>query len=69
MEWRIPFFRHDLGTAEIETLTEVLEGDILTTGNTTAEFERRMSELLGRRHVLGVTSCTGAMHIDRKSVV
>lgn len=63
MDWRVPYYRHDLGAAELKEVARVLEGDILTTGNTTAEFERRMADLLGRRHVLGLTSCTGGMHM------
>jgi dTDP-4-amino-4,6-dideoxygalactose transaminase len=59
----VPFYQHGLGRAELEAIAEVFAGPILTTGETVAEFERRFAEYLGRRHVLGVTSCTGALHI------
>jgi len=61
---KIEFFRHDLGEPELRAVAEVLAGAILTTGDTVADFERRFSNYLGRKHVLGVTSCTGAMHIS-----
>lgn len=59
----IDFYRHDLGKAELDAIARVLAGPILTTGETVAEFERRFGEYLGRRHVVGATSCTGALHI------
>jgi dTDP-4-amino-4,6-dideoxygalactose transaminase len=62
--FRIPFYRHDLGQAELAEVARVLESDILTTGETVAEFERRFAALLGRRHALAVTSCTGALHLS-----
>ncbi len=62
--WRVPFFRHDLGAAELAQLAEVLKGDILTTGEYVARFERRLADYLDRKHVLGVSSCTGALHLS-----
>jgi UDP-4-amino-4-deoxy-L-arabinose-oxoglutarate aminotransferase len=61
--WAVPFYKHDLGAAELDSLARVLDGEILTTGATVAEFEARFAALLGRRHALGVTSCTGALHL------
>src|SRR5262249_23205794 len=61
--WRIPYFRHDLGEAELACLASVLEGEILTTGDAVSEFEAKFAACLGVRHVLGVTSCTGALHM------
>ena len=63
MSWRIPYFRHDLGMAELQSLARIFEGEILTTGDAVAEFERRFSAYLQRRHTLAVTSCTGALHM------
>src|SRR5712691_660243 len=61
--WRIPYFRHDLGKAELACMASVLEGDILTTGDAVSEFEAKFAACLGVRHALGVTSCTGALHM------
>lgn len=63
MSVRIPFYHHDLGEAELASLAKVLSGPILTTGDVVAEFETRFSELTGRRHTLGLTSCTGGLHM------
>jgi UDP-4-amino-4-deoxy-L-arabinose-oxoglutarate aminotransferase len=60
----IPFYLHDLGAAELDAMADVLRGPLLTTGETVARFERRFAEYLGVRHALGLTSCTGALHIS-----
>jgi dTDP-4-amino-4,6-dideoxygalactose transaminase len=64
MSTAVPFFRHDLGAEELASLAKVLQGSILTTGETVAEFEGRFAAYLGRRHAVGVTSCTGALHLS-----
>ncbi len=61
---RIPFFRHDLGDPELEQLAQVLKGEILTTGEYVGKFEQKLAEYLGRKHVLAVSSCTGALHLS-----
>ncbi|MBF0353642.1 MAG: DegT/DnrJ/EryC1/StrS family aminotransferase [Alphaproteobacteria bacterium] len=60
----IPFYLHDLGDAEIEAVAQVLRTPFLTTGDTVAKFERALADLLGCKHALAVTSCTGAMHMS-----
>ena len=60
---KVPFFRHDLGEAEVEAFRKVLAGPILTTGAVTAEFEQKFAAALGAKHALAVTSCTGALHM------
>ncbi|MBV9121319.1 MAG: DegT/DnrJ/EryC1/StrS family aminotransferase [Chloroflexi bacterium] len=61
---KLAFFQHDLGEPELAAVAEVLAGVILTTGETVDEFERRFASYLGVDHALGVTSCTGGMHIS-----
>jgi dTDP-4-amino-4,6-dideoxygalactose transaminase len=61
---KVDFFRHDLGQPELESLAEVLAGPILTTGETVARFERRFADYMGRNVALGLTSCTGALHLS-----
>lgn len=63
MSVAVPFYRHDLGALELEAIAEVFRGPILTTGDTVSMFEREFANFLGRRHAMGVTSCTGAMHM------
>jgi dTDP-4-amino-4,6-dideoxygalactose transaminase len=60
----IPFYMHDLGAAELKAVAQVLRGPMLTTGETVAHFERRFADYLGARHALGLTSCTGGLHIS-----
>jgi dTDP-4-amino-4,6-dideoxygalactose transaminase len=60
----VPFYQHDLGQPELDEIADVFAGPILTTGTKVAEFERAFADYLGRRHVLGVTSCTGALHMS-----
>jgi UDP-4-amino-4-deoxy-L-arabinose-oxoglutarate aminotransferase len=59
----VPFFQHDLGRAEVDAVAEVLAGPILTTGDFVARFEREFAEYAGLKRALGVTSCTGALHL------
>jgi dTDP-4-amino-4,6-dideoxygalactose transaminase len=61
---QVPFFEHDLGELELRAVAEVLKGPILTTGETVSRFEKRFAEYLGCKHAVGVTSCTGALHIS-----
>lgn len=60
----VPFFKHSLGQEELESVAEVLKGSILTTGEFVREFEQEFAKLLGARHAIGVTSCTGGLHIS-----
>jgi dTDP-4-amino-4,6-dideoxygalactose transaminase len=60
----IPFFHHDLGQAELDAVAEVLRGPLLTTGTTVSTFEKRFAAELGVRHALGLTSCTGGLHMS-----
>ena len=60
----VPFYRHDLGEAELALLAEALKGEILTTGEYVVRFERQLADYLGRRHVLALNSCTGALHLS-----
>lgn len=64
MKHQIPFYQHDLGRPELDAIAEVLAGPILTTGDTVARFEREFAAYLDRKYALGVTSCTGAMHMS-----
>ena len=63
MKMSIPFFMHDLGKAELDAVAEVLANPILTTGEWVARFEQRFADYLKVRHAIGVTSCTGALHL------
>lgn len=64
MNFKVPFFLHDLGQEEIDAVAQAIRHPVLTTGETVARFEERLANYLGCRHVLAVTSCTGAMHLS-----
>lgn len=55
---------HDLGQLELDAIADVLRGPILTTGEAVSRFEHDFAAYLGCKHVLGVTSCTGALHMS-----
>lgn len=59
----VPFFRHDLGSLELEAIREVLAGDILTTGDYVRGFEEKFAKYLNIAEVIGLSSCTGALHL------
>ena len=54
---------HDLGQPELDAVAEVLANPILTTGAWVERFEKRFADYLKMRHAIGVTSCTGALHL------
>jgi hypothetical protein len=47
MTWRIPYFRHDLGQPELASLAQVLEGEVLTTGEAVSAFEPKFAATWG----------------------
>ena len=64
MSFKVPFFQHDLGQEEMDAVAQAIRHPVLTTGETVAQFETLLAKYLGCRHVLAVTSCTGAMHLS-----
>ena len=63
MAYKIPFYRHDIDDPELENVRSVFENPILTTGEFTEQFEDEFSAYANLPYVLGVTSCTGALHM------
>lgn len=60
----VPFYKHGLGQPELDAIAEVFKGSILTTGEWVTKFEKRFADYLGTKDALGVTSCTGALHMS-----
>lgn len=60
---KVEFFRHNLGTREQKSVERVLRSLFLTTGEAVEEFEQGLSHYLGVDHTVGLTSCTGALHL------
>ena len=63
MEW-IEFFKHNIGRREIRDVNRALRQLFLTTGREVERFEKAFADFLGLPHAVGVTSCTGALHIS-----
>lgn len=60
---RIEFFKHNINQDDIELANEVLKSVFLTTGPKVTEFEQKLANYLGYGHVVGLTSCTAALHL------
>ena len=61
---KIDFFRHNIDEADIERVVSVLRSIFLTTGSHVEQFEKDFSAYTGRKHTIGMTSCTAAMHLS-----
>jgi dTDP-4-amino-4,6-dideoxygalactose transaminase len=61
----IPVHRPDLGPIELAAVARVFESRWLGIGALSAEFESRLREFLGVRHVIAVNSGTAALHLAR----
>jgi dTDP-4-amino-4,6-dideoxygalactose transaminase len=63
MNTAVPFFRPEIGRAEIDEVVSVLRSGWLTTGAVTERFEEEFAASIGGRHALAVNSCTAALHL------
>ena len=61
---KIEFFKHNITQKDIDNVNGVLKSIFLSTGETVAEFEEKFAKYLGCEHVVGVTSCTAALHLS-----
>ena len=61
---KVEFFRHSINNQDIGRTSKVLRSIFLTTGKAVAEFERRFALYLNVEDVVGVTSCTAALHLS-----
>lgn len=59
----IPLAQPNIGPLEIELVTQVLSGDVLSMGPYTEEFEQQIAALVGARHAVAVSSGTAALHL------
>lgn len=59
----IPFSRPFIEEEEMLAVKEVLESGWLTTGPKTAIFEQQLADFLEVKHVVGLSSCTAALHL------
>ncbi len=60
---KVEFFRHSLTEADLRAASEVLQSIFLTTGPMTARFEKAFAQYMGAGEAVGLSSCTGALHL------
>ena len=60
---KVEFFKHSIEEEDIKRVEDVLQSIFLTTGQKVADFESDFASYLGSRNAVGVTSCTGALHL------
>ena len=63
MKKKIEFFKHNLSSDDITSVNRVIQSFILTTGPMVEDFEKRLAEYLRIEEAVGLTSCTGAIHL------
>ena len=61
-ERMLPYGRHEVSEADIQSVVEVLRGDWLTNGPTVARFEGAFAEVVGARFAVAFSSGTAALH-------
>jgi len=63
MKDSVPYFRPEIGDAEIDEVVAALRSGWLTTGPRTRRFEQEFAAAVGGRHAVAVNSCTAALHL------
>jgi UDP-4-amino-4-deoxy-L-arabinose-oxoglutarate aminotransferase len=61
---KIEFFKHCIDDMDRKRVSQVLRSIFLTTGKEVEEFEYAFSRYIGRKHSVGLMSCTGALHLS-----
>jgi len=67
-EQRIPLARPDIGSRELQLVTEVLSSDVLAMGPFTARFEAGIAELTDRREAIACSSGTAGLHLGVRAL-
>lgn len=60
---KIEFYRHSIDEEDIKRVNEVLRSIFLTTGEVVRDFENEFQIYIDVKNVIGVTSCTTALHL------
>ena len=60
---KVPFFRPDLSSAEVDEVVAALRSGWLTTGPRVRRFEEDFASAVGGKHAVAVNSCTAALHL------
>lgn len=65
---KVPFYRPNIGSEEIDEVVATLKGGWLTTGPRTKQFEAEFGTYIGQRHSVAVNSCTAALHLALEAI-
>mgnify|MGYP001589660942 CR=1 FL=1 len=60
---KVEYFKHNLGQEEIKEAVKALHSLFLTTGNYVDQLEEALAAYLDTKYAVGLTSCTGALHL------
>jgi dTDP-4-amino-4,6-dideoxygalactose transaminase len=60
---KVEYYRHSLSKEDLKLANKVMKSTFLTTGPMVSEFEKKFSDYLKLPGVVGLTSCTGAIHL------
>jgi dTDP-4-amino-4,6-dideoxygalactose transaminase len=60
---KVDFYKHNLGAEEINEAVKALNSPFLTTGKYVDDFENALASYLQTKYAVGLTSCTGALHL------
>jgi dTDP-4-amino-4,6-dideoxygalactose transaminase len=60
---KIEFFKHNLTKDDIAFANQVMRSIFLTTGPMVTKFEKKFAKYLNIAEAVGLTSCTGALHL------
>jgi len=60
---KVEFFKHSIDENDVARVNEVLRSIFLTTGSLVEAFENNLAAYLGSPGVVGLTSCTAALHL------
>jgi len=59
----IPYGKHFIDSNDVDAVTTVLRGDLLTQGPCVNEFERQISNVVDSKYAVAVSNGTAALHI------
>ncbi|MFL6227685.1 MAG: DegT/DnrJ/EryC1/StrS family aminotransferase [Pyrinomonadaceae bacterium] len=60
---QVPFFRPQIGEAEVAEVVAALRSGWLTTGARVRRFEQEFAAAVGASHAVALNSCTAALHL------
>jgi perosamine synthetase len=64
----VPFFKADIGNAEIDEVVATLRSGWLTTGPRVRMFEQEFARAVGAKFAIALNSCTAALHLAAEAL-